>query len=165
LFPPSLPTIGTLTIDVTNFLTLHPSLIHEVAGHGLAHALYSHMRRGSRGLSRRKARKLSNRKRRWFVDNIIMHHKRLHDRNRELAVSNARNRALARRKALEKKPTQINSSPLQHSRDDSKWRTKVQLKDRGAELRSRSHARKIRAESRWATLIRSAQDDANMSAS
>ncbi len=159
----SLPSVGTLAHDVGNFLTANPALIHEVAGHALAHALYSHMRRGGRGkrISRRQARKSANRKRRWFVDNIIMHHKRLHDRNREMVITNARTRALARRKELEKKPTQISKTSLQHSRTPQKQtllHTKIDLRSRGEDLRSISRAKKLRAESRWASLIRGQQN-------
>jgi hypothetical protein len=164
----SLPSVGTLTFDVGNFLSANPALIHEVAGHALAHALYSHIRRGgrSRGISRRAARKTSNRKRRWFVDNIIMHHKRIHDRNREMVITNARTRALSRRKELEKKAIQPSSSALQHSRDQgAPWRNKVDLKARGTELRNRANARKLRAESRWASIMRSGQQDDTAAAS
>jgi hypothetical protein len=153
-----MPSIGTLTLDFGNFLSLHPALINEVAGHALAHALYSHIRRAGRGrISRRQARKMSNRKRRWFVDNIIMHHKRLHDRNRELLISNARTRALARRKAQEKQPPIGGASPtLQKDRDQpTKWRDTVSLKQKGAYLRGRSDARRLRARSRWLTVAAS----------
>lgn len=159
----SLPSVGTLTFDVGNFLSTNPALINEVAGHALAHALYSHIRRGghrSRGINRRAARKNANRKRRWFVDNIIMHHKRLHDRNREMVITNARTRALARRKELEKKEPQLSQSALQHNRSQSTpWRNKTDLKSRGEELRNRANARKLRAESRWACVMRSGQSD------
>ncbi len=156
-----LPSIGTLTLDVTNFLSLHPGLINEIGGHALTHALFSHIRKGKRSgktLSRRQARKMANRKRRWFVDNIIMHHKRLHDRNREIAVKDARLRALERRKELEKKPQQSNSPSLQHySRQHhpapEKWRDRTNIKERGIELRERSRARMIRAQSRWQTIL------------
>lgn len=150
----NLTTIGKLTIDATNFLTMHPALINEIAGDALVHMLNSHARRSRkrRGLSRRKSRKSSNKKRRWFVDNIIMHHKRLHDRNRELVVSNARERAVMRKKELEKK-TRPESS-LQHQRQkQSQWQEKVNLKKRSLESRSVSQAKKLRAESRWAAVM------------
>ncbi len=152
-----MPSIGSLMLDFGNFLSLHPALINEVVGHALAHQLYSHIRRAGRGrVSRRQARKMSNRKRRWFVDNIIMHHKRLHDRNRELLISNARTRALARRKAQEKQPPMGASPTLQKDRDQPiKWRDTVSLKQRGADLRGRSDARKLRARSRWLTVAAS----------
>lgn len=90
-----------------------------------------------------------------------MHHKRIHDRNRELVITNARTRALARRKELEKKPVQLSASALQHTRTQSTpWRQKVDLKSRGEELRNRANARKLRAESRWASVMRSGQTDA-----
>jgi hypothetical protein len=162
----SLPSVGTLTHDVGNFLTANPALIHEVAGHALAHALFSHMRRGrSKRISRRQSRKSANRKRRWFVDNIIMHHKRLHDRNREMVITNARTRALARRKELEKKP-QIAKTSLQHNRSPHVLlRNKIDLKSRGEEMRSISRAKKLRAESRWASLVRGQQGSGNLSGS
>jgi hypothetical protein len=149
-----MPSLGSLTLDFGNFLSLHPALINDVAGHALAHALYSHIRRAGRGrISRRQARKMSNRKRRWFVDNIIMHHKRLHDRNRELLISNARTSALARRKAQEKQPPMGASPTLQKDRNQpTEWRDNVILKQRGADLRGRSDARRLRARSRWLTV-------------
>jgi hypothetical protein len=136
---------------------MNPALIHDIAGHGLAHVLHSHVRKSSRKkvMSRRMARKMSNRKKRWFVDNIIMHHKRLHDRNRELVVSNARTRALARKKDRDQKPQITQSTQLIHQRNnDLKWQQRVQTKDRGAEIRDRLNARKLRANSRWASIIR-----------
>ncbi len=155
----SLPSVGTLAHDVGNFLTANPALIHEVAGHALAHVLYSHMRRGrSKRISRRQSRKLANRKRRWFVDNIIMHHKRLHDRNREMVITNARTRALARRKESEKERTQNTKTPLQQNRSPhSLLHNKIDLRSRGEEIRSMSRAKKMRAESRWASLVRGEQ--------
>jgi hypothetical protein len=143
-----------MTLDVSSFLGTHPSLINEIGGHALAHALYSYMRRSRRrGISRRQMRKLSNRKRRWFVDNIIMHHKRLHDRNREIVVGNARSRVLARRKALEKRTAPMSSPELQKDRESMKWRNAVSLKEKAVELRGRADARKLRARSRWLSAI------------
>lgn len=146
--------IGSLVLDVGSFMAANPGLVNHIAGHALAHTLYSYMRRGSRraGLSLRQRRKISNRNRRRFVDNIIMHHKRLHDRNREIVISNARSRALARRNANKKQ--EITNS-LQRSkemkRDDGamKWRNAINLKERGAALRGRTDARRLRARSRW----------------
>ncbi len=155
-----LPSIGTLAFDVGNLLATSPALINEVAGHALAHALYSHVRRArpGRGISRRQSRKLANRKRRWFVDNIIMHHKRLHDRNREIVISNARTRALAKRKSKEEqKPSLANSPSLQRDQSQSShWRNRIDsqrnLKQKGSEIRSRLEARQLRARSRWLAL-------------
>lgn len=145
--------IGAITFDASSFLSAHPALINEVGGHVLAQALYSYSRRSRRhGINRRQMRKASNRKRRWFVDNIIMHHKRLHDRNREAVVSNARSRVLARRKALEKSAP-MNSMTPQKNQDSMKWRNAVNLKEKGIEMRGRTDARKLRARSRWLTAM------------
>ena len=158
----SLSQTGTLTFDVNNFLTMHPSLIHSAAGYGLAHVLYSHIRRSGHGakLSRRVVRKLANRKRRRFIDNIIMHHKRLHDRNREAAVGNARLRALARHKKL-KNPS-LQSTSLHHERNNVKKQsaTSLTLKERAKALRSKTDSKKLRAQSRWASIMRMDQDSA-----
>jgi hypothetical protein len=158
----SLPSVGTLTLDIGNFLTANPAIFHEAAGHALTHALYSYVRRGSRsrGVSRRASRKNFNRKRRWFVDNIIMHHKRLHDRNRELVITNARTRALNRRKKeLDKKTISSSSTSLQHIRNQGSFTSRIDLRSRGEELREQAKARRIRAESRWASIMRSGQKE------
>lgn len=150
----SLPNIGSLTLDVTGFLQANPGLINQIAGDALTHALHSYSRRSGRrkGLSRRQIRKTTNRKRRWFVDNIIMHHKRLHDRNRAIVVSNARSRALAKREALKKQGvTKYNESFLQKERQ--KDRQNSNLKDRANTIRGRADARKLRARSRWLSAL------------
>lgn len=145
----SLP-LQTLTLDVTSFLSAHPSLIYDLAGHGVAHALYSHARRRRHGKgNRRVIRKESNRRRRWFVDNIIMHHKRLHDRNRETVINDARKRAIARRDAMKKESLNLQKTTPQKGPDQMKWRNAVNLKDKGSELRGRADSRRMRARSRW----------------
>lgn len=147
--------IGTLTLDVRNFLNAHPALINDIAGHAVAHMLYSYIRHSKkRGLSKRQVRKLKNRKRRWFVDNIIMHHKRLHDRNRELAVSKARQRVQARKKALERaRVEKFQPKPNKEKEEESmKWRNAVTMKDRGKTLRGRIDTKKSRARTRWTSI-------------
>jgi hypothetical protein len=140
-----------MTLGVGNFIAMHPSLIHEVAGHALAHTLHSYIRHSGRrrGVSRRKSRKLSNSKRRWFVDNIIMHHKRLHERNRAILITNARSRALARRKEQQEKSLALNASLRKNQDQSTKWRDKFSIKERGIELRQRTQAKRSRAMSRW----------------
>lgn len=151
--------VGTMTLDIGSFLTAHPALISDIAGHALAHALYSYVRRGSRGrgMSRRQMRKLANRRHRWFVDNIIMHHKRLHDRNRSMIISNARTRALARRDAAKREQVNLQRS-VEIKKDDgrSRWRNQISLKEKGLELRGRADSRRLRARSRWLTVMESA---------
>ncbi|MBU6140894.1 MAG: hypothetical protein KGP29_05020 [Proteobacteria bacterium] len=144
-----------MTLDATSLLQAHPALVQEIAGHALGHVLYGHVRRIVRrkGLSRRGMRKLANRKRRRFVDNIIMHHKRLHDKNRQSIISNARTRALARRNQNKKdEPSLAKSS--ESGREDLKAKYSTSsLKERGAKLRGHVDARRIRARSRWLTVM------------
>lgn len=149
----SLPSVGPITLDASNFLTAHPHLIYDVAGHALAHSLYSHLRQHrGRGMSRRQLRKALTRKRRWFVDNIIMHHRRLHERNRKTIVNNARARVLARLKDEKKRElTQIQPT-VERSAESVKWRNAVSLREKGSEIRGRIDSRRARARSRWLTV-------------
>lgn len=94
---------------------------------------------------------MANRRRRNFVDNIIMHHKRIHDYNRKLVVSSARDRAVARKKGLvgqEIKKTK-QKDRLEHTR----WTQKPNIKAQGIEIRSRIQTKRVRAESRWAAVM------------
>jgi hypothetical protein len=149
-----MPTLGVPSIS--SLILTHPSLVNEVIGEGLAHILYSHTRSRRRNrTNRRERRKVANRRRRWFVDNIIMHHRRLHERNRELAVSKARDRVVARRGMLKKENLQPSQSARSFSKEKPErenWKERVSLKERGAEIRGRTDLRKMRARSRWLTL-------------
>lgn len=145
-----LPTIGLPNIDIVGFLHSHPSLVHEVAGHAVAHSLYSYVRRAGRGATRRQTRREANMRRRWFVDNIIMHHKRLHDRNRELIVNNVRAKVLARKMELEKK-----SPNLAKSKEQNKWSERASVKSRAVEIRGRVDTRLLRARSKWLSIAKS----------
>lgn len=115
-------------------------LTHHLIGHQIMHSFFS-MIRGKKGkrLTRAQRRKLLNRRRRWFTDNIIMHHKRLHDKNRQIIVASARGKVMARR--LELKKDEL-SKP-------KKWVERVDTRDRGKTLRGRVDARRMRARSRW----------------
>lgn len=150
-----LPKIGSMSLGLGDMIT--PKFLTHVAGHSLVHSLNSHVRRGRRGkISRRQARKILNRKRRWFVDNIILHHKRIHDRNRALVVSNARSRALAKKQKSESLTYSRQESYLRQNQEDPKrWQNKVSLKERGEKIRGRVDSKKIRARSRWLSAIES----------
>jgi hypothetical protein len=129
-----------------------------MSGDIFAYALRSYVRRssGRRGLSRRVLRKASNRKRRWFVDNIIMHHKRLHDRNRAIVVSNARTRALAKREAL-KNSANSHSANIARERANSYSTPPSSIKDKANSLRGRVDARRLRTRSRWLSVMGSSE--------
>ena len=113
-------------------------------------------------MSRRMRRKSANIRRRWFVDNIILHHKRLHDKNRELAVNKARDHAIARRDALKKKQESV----LQRAKDpqieqDRKWREMARNKGRADTMRERIESRRLRAHSRWSSVVEDAEGAAD----
>ncbi len=137
-------------INLASSGLINSPLSHHLVGHEILHVFYS-VARGPRklGLSRSKRRKLANRRRRRFTDNIVMHHKRLHDRNREIVISSAKTRALAKKLAAK----QPSSAP-----DVRKWRDKVGgIKDRGAMIRGRVDARRMRARSRWLSVASTSQ--------
>ena len=101
----SLPIIGSIAFSPTALIASHPMIAYELAGHTIGHILYGFIKRNRkrRGLSRAQMRKMTNRRRRHFVDNIIMHHQRLAKMNRQTIVGNARERAMARREKTQRK--------------------------------------------------------------
>jgi len=119
---------------------LSSPLVQHLVGNEISHVFFSLIRGSRRSrLTRARRRKMMNRRQRWFTDNIIMHHKRLHDRNREIVVSSVRARVLAKKLAA--------SSPAVNV--ERKWRDRVDTKDRGLSIRGRIDARRARARSRW----------------
>ena len=139
--------IGAAASDLIGFISTHPSLVHEVMGHALAHSMISYIRRAGRGRSRAQMRRAQNMRRRWFVDNIIMHHKRIHDRNREVIVNDARARVIARRQLSRS----VNKEMGDH---EKKWREQVDIKKKGETLRGRVDSRRLRARSRWLSVAK-----------
>ncbi|MBM5782702.1 MAG: hypothetical protein FJ368_04690, partial [Pelagibacterales bacterium] len=124
----SLPS-SMLSLSLSNtsqFLGAHPGLVHGVAEHALVHSFFSITRKG-KGLSRSQRRKVANRRRRWFVDNIIMHHKRLHDKSRQNTIDNIRKRALEKREALKKRAPSFQQALILDREGPQIWRDKVNL--------------------------------------
>jgi hypothetical protein len=119
-------------------------LMHHLIDHEIMHVFFSLIKGPRKArLTRAQSRKMMNRRRRWFTDNIIMHHKRLHDRNRELVVASTRQRVLAKKAAA-------NSPQIAQS---YKWRDRVEgTKERGRKIRGRIDARRSRARSRWVSI-------------
>ena len=130
-----LSSLSSISISASNLM--NSPLVHHLIEHEIMHVFFNMMRGSRKGLSRAQRRKLANRRRRWFTDNIIMHHKRLHDRNREIVIAEAKTLAMA--KKLGKAP----ESPT------NKWRDRVGVRDRGKIIRGRVDARRSRARSRW----------------
>jgi len=156
-----------MSLNATSFIGAHPSLIHGLAEHVLEKAilrnLHSHVRKGKiAGLSRAGRRKIANRRRRWFVDNIIMHHKRLHDKNRQQAVDAMRKKALEKREALKKRQPTLNEALSLNKDGPLKWRDKIDIRERSLSARERISSRRSRAHSRWLSvsdLVEDRKDD------
>ncbi|MBL6665039.1 MAG: hypothetical protein ISQ34_04255 [Rickettsiales bacterium] len=148
----SLP-MGSLTLDKNNLLR------GDAARFAVSSLLYSKIYRSARrsGHSRSKARKLANRRRRYFVDNIIMHHKRIHDHNRKLVVSSARDRAVARKKEMEHavRNKELKKTAQKSRYEHQRWTQKPDIKARSMEIRNRLQTKRARTDSRWAALIES----------
>ena len=144
--------VNLVSLKAYSFVATHPTLVHEIGMHALAHTMYSYVRSGRSVGSRRLNRRKMNQKKRWFVDNIIMHHKRLHARNRELAISNARQRAIERNKKKNKENLDPETSKLNNSPNKNIWRQKIAMQERSQQIRGRIDARRTRARSRWLTI-------------
>lgn len=142
-----------LKIDVRRLLKLNPNLLNDIAGYSLIRLQYSRSRipRLSR-FEKRQLRKIRNARRRWFVDNIIMHHKRIHDQNNKLKLDKSKENI-----KLNKNPkiNRGNISLISKSRNDccENWQNNLLLKERGRKIRGRIDSRKIRARSRWVSIL------------
>jgi len=101
-----------------------------------------------KGLTKAQRKKLARRRYRMFVDNIILHHKRIHDRNREIAVNNSK-ALITKEKSKEGKPRTIMSP----RKLDNKWRSKFNSRQNISLVRDRIDSRRMRAQSRWKTII------------
>jgi len=154
----NLPKVGSLTLDITNYLNRGGLIKGDSSKYNLSGLLYGKIVRSARraGLSRRVARKIANRRRRIFVDNIIMHHKRLHDQNRKIVITNARERALMKKKQLES----LKSNTLEKIKKEQESRASYQrfverpnIQSKSREIRDRLALSKTRAKSRWASII------------
>ncbi len=136
--------IGLANFNAINLASsglLNSPLVHHLIGHEIMHSFFSVIRKtkGKR-LTRAQRRRMMNRRRRWFTDNIIMHHKRLHDKNRQIVIASAKTKIAARKLAR--------TTP-EIPEENRKWRDKVEVRDRGRTIRGRVDARRLRARSRW----------------
>ena len=135
------------SISLASSGLMNSPLVHHLMGHEILHVFFSLVRGPRKSkLSRARRRKMTNRRGRWFTDNIIMHHKRLHDRNREVVISSVRTRVLAKKLAA--------ATP--ESAPSRKWRDRVDTRDRSRTIRGRIDARRSRARSRWLSVSESA---------
>lgn len=157
--------LTSMTLNATSFIASHPSLVNT-AEHALEASLlrniHSHVRSSKmNGLSRAKRRKVANRRRRWFVDNIVMHHKRLHDRNRQMTIDKVRQRALEKREALKKRQPSFKEALKIEKKGQLSWSQKVDIRERSLTARDRIQSRRVRAQSRWNSISGLLNEEAN----
>ncbi len=102
---------------------------------------------GLKTMSRSKGKKMARRRFRMFVDNIIMHHKRLHDKNRQITID------LVSRGLSKKKDDRKKEKRERNLKEKNKWREKYAKDNRAVELKERINARRIRAKSGWVAMM------------
>jgi hypothetical protein len=133
------------------FAAGHPNIVHEAGIHLVAHSFNSYIRSGRNlRISRHLRRKTINQKRRWFVDNIIMHHKRLHDNNRQIAIRDARKRSIA--KNLNKKKFLTPELDQEKKLQNRAWQQRILIKEQITKMRGRIDSAKVRARTRWLSI-------------
>ncbi|MSP33353.1 MAG: hypothetical protein EXR06_00420 [Rickettsiales bacterium] len=145
----SLTGLNTPTITFSGLV--NSPLAHHLMEHEISHILFSLIKGPRRSrLTRAQSRKTLNRRRRWFTDNIIMHHKRLHDRNRAIVVASVRAKVLAKKAAASGKMV---------AEPSHKWRDRMEgSKERSTNIRGRIDARRARARSRWISVQEQTHD-------
>lgn len=152
LLDPSLLTSASLSVG--NLVGAHPELVRDLVEHVITHSVYSHIRsRRGPTLSRAERRKTANRRRRWFVDNIVMHHKRLHDKNRAIAIGNVRQRLLEKREALKKQSLTSMIDRPKTPDSATKWRDRYDGREKISAIKGRVDTRRARARSRWLSVV------------
>ncbi len=82
-----------------------------------------------------------------FVDNIIMHHKRLHDKNRQITID------LVSKNLNKKEKDRKKEKRERELRQKNQWRQKYAKNNRALEIKERISARRIRAKSGWVAMI------------
>lgn len=102
---------------------------------------------GLKGLSNAQRKKIARRRFRMFVDNIIMHHKRLHDKNREITIDLARKRIVDKEQEKKKRDQEL------ERREKNKWRDKYAKNSRALDIKERINARRIRSKSSWVAMM------------
>lgn len=75
-----------------------------------------------KNLTKAQRKKLLSRRRRLFVDRVVIAHKRIHDKNRDLIIENTKKRLSL------KKEKKSSISPYLDKNKDHKWRNRVRPK-------------------------------------
>lgn len=136
--------------NILDYIRSNSTNIYLVIGSGvLAHSLYSYAKTRRGRYSRNQRRKLVNRKRRWFVDNIIMHHKRIHDKERESKILDMRKKILESKKKKETFASRV----LESRKKSERMRDKSYILNNSRLIKERVNLKRLRAESRWGVKI------------
>ena len=102
-------------------------------------------KRKGKKMSRSQRRKFITRRRRWFTDNIIMHHRRLHKKNRDIVLEPEKDQELAKKR---KKKKDLKSLDKEKKRN----KERSELRQKGQMIKGRIDARRLKARSLWLTL-------------
>lgn len=125
-------------------------LVKHIALDRIAHGILSLFRKKKkRKLTRSQRRKLTTKNRRRFVDNVIMHHQRIHQKNRDIVIQEPIE--LEKRKKLKrkKKKEQQRKKDKETRSNNEKWQNADDLKHKGTIIRGRIDARRLKARSKW----------------
>jgi hypothetical protein len=108
-----------------------------------------------KGMSKAQIKKLMMRRRRMFVDTVIMAHKRIHDDNREKIIEKTKAKITSRLKDANK-PDSHTSKLSAPNKGDNKWKEKVKPKQGTQRTRIKGLVdnERERSRSKWATRVR-----------
>lgn len=102
-----------------------------------------------------------------FVDNIIMHHRRLHEQNREMTVKMAKEIMRSYNKPKKQAPGKhqtralaSRSKPKTIQKSPDLWRDRAAIRERTKSIRGLIDLHRTRARSRWVSVVgRSRMED------
>ena len=140
------------------------SLAHGKVPMGTGFRLIPLFFRRKKGMSKAAWKKLMMRKRRRFIDTIVMNNHRTHQKNRENAIDEAKAKLS---KKPDKKPAKPNSSPQltrnktkQKQNDENRWRSKARESqsrpkqgDQNTIIKGLIDAEKGHVRSKWAVRV------------
>lgn len=114
---------------------------------GLLALLFALRKRKKKGLTKAQRKKLMMRYRRRFVDNVVMLHQRLHNKNRAIKIN------LVKSRIINKEKKDKDRLIMQTKPTNKEWRDKFNApprysESRAREMRDRIRLNRIRAESR-----------------
>ena len=82
-----------------------------------------------------------------------MHHKRMHDKDRDLVINKAKERLNERKKQVKSKTKSLKYIDNGSKEQRPNWQQTVLIQNRGSDIRGRIQTKKIRARTRWASVV------------